>query len=1112
MDHPQSSSAQPFPEIPGYRIEALIGRGSAGVVYRAVQLAVERRVALKVLHPELASRGRAVRRLQREAKTTAKLAHPGIVTAIDMGSTGGLWWYAMELVDGPSLAEKLKRDGAMSEREAVKLFIPLCEALEHAFEQGVVHRDLKPGNILIDSSGRARIVDLGLALNEDDPALTIQGGTLGTPHYISPEQARNPKNADAKSDIWSLGATLFHCVCGRPPFAGASVAEILSGVLYAPVPDPIAFAPELSRNFALVLRKCLTRDPARRYQHPREVREDLERIRERRAVSVKRSSLEPLAGDAERTRRWRLGAALGAALAAACALLVWQPWRGDEMREPASSAVEPFAPLEELAGYLELQGARIAPALERLEEIGPQIPAVHQARADEVRLALRTRFDAQVQAARAQFEATLRALWTERRDFAAALTYLDEGLPNELRTTLGLSARQLSELQARFEVADRRRRVDEDRRVALGVFQQRLAKHFTEVIAFERARTLLEAGRWRAALAALEINAARVVEETKLPTAGFAASDVAAVLSALQSEVIDPAVSELKERWRAEDRRRALELSQLRARLVDEVELGKIDDVDLALDRLYRSALEQGRVQPDEILDAVSDEARKRRDAIKDELRPIELAVRSRVAESLFAEHTKGLESRFRARAFGDIEREFAELARAQALAPVRERVERIAQQAGVLEGVMQRAAGEIERLSQSREELELLVGQITFTGRVEEGLQVFEKGFRFRPSSAAAGVAPTLFVLRELSSGKGTLVGRPALERLAGLAGRALDADHKFELALLRWHLGDRDAAAEIALEAPARADWIPLSHELATQLAGLGEARRQAELQRAQEARLLLTKLRKAFSDGASDSRSQAGWIDELLTKHLDLEFVAAETAWLRERREALRAQIEQDDRARFQRLFGPSELGFVENGAVRLRYVFDPHYEGAFQRNESRPEIEGWISPARSRDQLLDERLWPTLYLVPPLDLDKEMELVVKLEQPVQSGQPRLFSISIAGVHLVFLGAPTLGQKGRWRVGTGTPDDYAQLLTEVLERGRGSEFDGLQKGERHTLRIELKQSRGEVSVWLDDKFLGRDSPVRPANASWGDKSLMFRSLEPVRLLEATLKARYR
>jgi serine/threonine-protein kinase len=134
-----------------------------------------------------------------------------------MGEVGGVWWYAMELVDG-GLAPGPAEDGALSEREALRLFIPLVEALQHAFERGVVHRDIKPGNILVEKGGRARLVDLGLAVADDDPLLTKGGGTLGTPHYISPEQARDPRSADVQSDLWSFGATLYHAVCGRPPF------------------------------------------------------------------------------------------------------------------------------------------------------------------------------------------------------------------------------------------------------------------------------------------------------------------------------------------------------------------------------------------------------------------------------------------------------------------------------------------------------------------------------------------------------------------------------------------------------------------------------------------------------------------------------------------------------------------------------------------------------------------------------------------------------------------------------------------------------------------------------------------------------------------------------
>src|SRR5262245_48041187 len=314
---------EPPPNIPGYELSGFIGRGASGVVYRARQLAVDREVAIKILHPHLARESRIVRRLQREARTTARLAHPHIVSAVDMGETDGRWWYAMEFVDGPSLAQRLRAEGRIREREALRLFIPLCEALEHLWEHGVVHRDIKPANILIDRAGGARLADLGLAVAEADPSITGAGGTLGTPHYISPEQAVDPRKADVKSDIWSFGATLYHAVCGRPPFAGESAAEVLSGVLYSPIQDPQELEPALSSRLALVLRKCLTRDPLRRYQTPHELLLDLERVRERRAPHVQRRALDPLRRTRDQNRRLALGlvAGLVVLLAAAAAIL-----------------------------------------------------------------------------------------------------------------------------------------------------------------------------------------------------------------------------------------------------------------------------------------------------------------------------------------------------------------------------------------------------------------------------------------------------------------------------------------------------------------------------------------------------------------------------------------------------------------------------------------------------------------------------------------------------------------------------------------------------------------------------------------------------------------------
>ena len=1109
----EAPQSQPFPQVPGYRIEGVLGRGTAGTVYRAVQLAVERPVALKVLHAEVAARGRSVRRLQREARTTARLAHPGIVTAIDMGEAGGLWWYAMELVDGPSLAEKLRTEGALAERDVLRLFIPLCEALEHAADAGVIHRDLKPANILVDSGGRARIVDLGLALAEDDPTLTAQGGTLGTPHYISPEQARNPTAADARSDIWSLGATMYHCLCGRPPFGGRSVAEILSGVLYAPIPDPAALAPGLSRGMALVLRKCLTRDPARRYQHPRELREDLERLRERRPVRVERSTLDPLAGERERRRtRWIVAGSAVAGVAIA-ALVVLQPWRAErELPQERAESVA-FAPLDEVERTAALAGARVAPLLERLEQLAASIPEEHGARAAALRATLAGRLDAELVAARARLESELDRAWNRERDFAEALDWLERGFEVETRERLGLSARQWSAAAERFELSERRRAVDEDRRVSLGVLQQRLARHYTDVVQGERARALLDEGRWAAARAALDVRAQELIGATAASVAGFAPGDVEAILQVIDREVTRPAVATLEERWRSEDRRRAAELQRRHDALLEEIELGRTSDVRARIEELYAQALAAARVKPDELLADVSDELRRSRDALLAELEPVAARTRLRVAESLLADNLAELDARWRSRRFLAIAQQFEALAQSPALAPVRARCESIAAQARVLEGVLQRAAATLRAASGTETLVELPFGALTFRGRVEEAQQALERGFRFRPVDGPASVAPGLLALRELDSGKGTLVSRAALEALAGLAGKELGADARFESALLRWHLGERAEAAQLAIEPPTRPEWGPLAAELSGWLDGErakseGEARARVE-----RARLSLSKVRTAAAGGAVDVRSQVEWIDELLTRHLELEFVAAEAEWLRARRAELRAQAELDDEAILRRAYGPSELELGPTGAVRMRWVLDASYSGPFQRGEWLPDGEGWIAPrSATRDAVADERTWPTLFLQPPLRLGDALELRVDFEQPAQSGQPRLFSVSIAGVHVVLLGAANQGQKGRWKIGSGNPEAYAQLLADVLERGKGNEFEPLQKGQRYTLRIELKQGRGDVSVFLDERLLGRDTPVRPDPSSYGDKALVLRSLEPVRLRSLELRGRIR
>jgi len=477
----------------------VLGRGATGVVYRARQISVDRVVALKVLHKELVGARRAEQRLQREARTTARLAHPNIISAIDMGEVGGVWWYAMELVDGVSLQDRVK-EGALTEREALRLFIPLVEALQHAFERGVVHRDIKPGNILVEKGGRARLVDLGLAVADDDPLLTKSGGTLGTPHYISPEQARDPRRADVQSDLWSFGATLYHAVCGRPPFEGESVAEILSAVLYARIADPLQHAPYLSRGFALVLRKCLTRDRANRYATPAELLADLERVRERRAPNVSRSRLDPVLHDWRPARRPAIAVGIGLAAVA----LGWTAVAtlGKDSKADLGSTGVPAAPDPVDAFERAVDGPvdRAAGALAgaALLEASNAVPPASKARLAEARRKLERRVEDEVQAferdAGARFESGL-----AERDFLACERAIAGGFAAELATRLG-PARLPDPVREAFDawVRGRSARLAEERDSVLARLGPALAAHVQEKV-LPTVDDLVAHGDWRSA-------------------------------------------------------------------------------------------------------------------------------------------------------------------------------------------------------------------------------------------------------------------------------------------------------------------------------------------------------------------------------------------------------------------------------------------------------------------------------------------------------------------------------------------------------------------------------------------------------------------------------------
>jgi serine/threonine protein kinase len=282
-----------------YRVLGPVGQGGMGVVYKAVQQRMERVVALKVIRPSLLARPGLIERFHREAKAAGRLHHPNIVTAYDADQAGGLHFLVMEYVEGISIADLIRERGPLPVAEACEYIRQVALGLQHAHEQGMVHRDIKPHNLMHTSrrvsasvselslaaladEGTIKILDFGLARlsrtaeerpTGDSPggALTGAGMLMGTADYIAPEQAADPRSADIRADIYSLGCTLFHLLTGRPPFPDGGVLEKLAHHSGTPLPSVKALRPELSPALAAVVARMTAKRPADRYATPAEV-------------------------------------------------------------------------------------------------------------------------------------------------------------------------------------------------------------------------------------------------------------------------------------------------------------------------------------------------------------------------------------------------------------------------------------------------------------------------------------------------------------------------------------------------------------------------------------------------------------------------------------------------------------------------------------------------------------------------------------------------------------------------------------------------------------------------------------------------------------------------
>jgi eukaryotic-like serine/threonine-protein kinase len=279
-----------------YEVLEELGSGGMGRVYRARNVALDRVVALKTLATQFSADEGFVRRFQKEARAAARLNHPSIVQIYDFGTVEGIYYLAMEFVDGSSLRALLKKF-RFRERDALLVIRHTVAALAVAHAEGIVHRDIKPDNIMLTAKGdKVKLVDLGIAKTlGEDQSLTQTGQAVGTPEYIAPEQIRGLRDIDARADIYSLGATYFQLVTGHAPYQGTSGAMVMSMHLTSPLPDPRAFEPSLSEGLVRVLRKMMAKEREHRYADVHALDRDLYRLQIGEPVEADGVSLSAIA-------------------------------------------------------------------------------------------------------------------------------------------------------------------------------------------------------------------------------------------------------------------------------------------------------------------------------------------------------------------------------------------------------------------------------------------------------------------------------------------------------------------------------------------------------------------------------------------------------------------------------------------------------------------------------------------------------------------------------------------------------------------------------------------------------------------------------------------------
>ncbi len=313
-------------ELGDYELLEEIGRGGQGVVFRARQKSLNRTVALKVISLGQWASKTHLKRFRLEAEAAARLEHPGIVPIHEVGERDGSCYFSMKFVEGGQLDEVV-RHAPMSIRQAVELIVKVARTVHYAHEHGILHRDIKPGNILLDQKGEPHLTDFGLArLVETESTVTRTLDVLGTPSYMAPEQAVGNNTAVSRvTDVYGIGAVFYQLLTGQPPFAGGTTYETIKLLLDTEPRQPRLLNPKIDRDLSTICLKCLEKDPRRRYSSALALAEDLEHWLKHEPIQARRT------GIVARSRKWvrrnpsiAVMAAMLLALAVPLAAIVWK--------------------------------------------------------------------------------------------------------------------------------------------------------------------------------------------------------------------------------------------------------------------------------------------------------------------------------------------------------------------------------------------------------------------------------------------------------------------------------------------------------------------------------------------------------------------------------------------------------------------------------------------------------------------------------------------------------------------------------------------------------------------------------------------------------------------